>query len=378
MRKTKKNKNNLIFFTKKTSRAFFLIPLITIVVISVGLLIATGWYSIDYDIAKIFANGLNSEFGKYWSKFYDQLGNTELFIILLIYLTILLETWFLVKINQKNNNFKKNYWIVNSFYIIIIIGWITFQIIRILLMPYEDLGFGVGIDFSLLDSVKYKIMGAIFSFSYQSLLLGLGLYYVRYKLVKTKQILINQEWIKAVKGLSFLIITYLVIVILKGTTQRVYYFNVIFGDLLRARPDLQEYYLQSGLHYGYNNGNGWVDNIPWDKQYPWWKPIGSLRSDPNMPTFALPWDYAFPSGHINATFCIASGILLFLKNKNNEKINWKIKIAFIIWLIHILSMNFALMVEMLHWISDIAFTFIFSIMMIFVIHFSVNKIFKKK
>ncbi|MFU0251869.1 hypothetical protein [Spiroplasma sp. Moj] len=64
-----------------------------------------------------------------------------------------------------------------------------------------------------------------------------------------------------------------------------------------------------------------------------------------MPTFKTPWEYAFPSGHINATYCTGSIILLFLKNKQNNKINWKIKLCFIIWLIHVLAINFVVVME---------------------------------
>ncbi|AHI58397.1 hypothetical protein P344_05380 [Spiroplasma mirum ATCC 29335] len=46
------------------------------------------------------------------------------------------------------------------------------------------------------------------------------------------------------KGISFLIITYLVVVILKGSTQLTYYYNAIFGDLIRVHPNLLNHYLQ--------------------------------------------------------------------------------------------------------------------------------------
>ncbi|MGL5268357.1 MAG: phosphatase PAP2 family protein [Spiroplasma sp.] len=372
--------NKIIFFVKKKFNFwFFFVPLLVITLINSGLLIATGWYFIDYKIAEEFAKGLTNEFGKYWSLFYDQLGNTELIMIIIIYLTILLETWFLTKISQKNNKYQTNYWIVNTFYFIIAIVWITGNIIDIILLANKDTGFGKGIDFVLLDDIKYKLITRIIAFFYQSILLTLGLYYIRYHLVKQNRILKEQFWLQAVKVLSFLIITYIVIIILKRITTRTYYYNAIFGDLIKEHPHLLQHYLNSGYQYGYDNGKGFISNIPWDLQYPWWKSnLFLLQSNPAMPRFYLPWEYAFPSGHINACYGIGSIILLFLKNKNNDRVNWKIKVGFIIWLIHILSMNFALVVERLHWMSDIAFTFIFSTLMIIVVHFSVNKIFAKK
>lgn len=375
-----KTNNKVNFFVKKDSNFwFFFIPLLIIVLISIILLIATGWYFIDYKISEIFAKALKIEFAKYWSRFYDQVGNTELIAISLIYLTILLETWFLIKIIKKNNNFKKKYWIINSYYIVIIIGWIILNIINIIILANKNTGFGKGIDFVFIDDIKYRLTGAILAFLFQTILLILGLYYIRYHLVKTKQILKEQYWIKAIKAFSFLLSTYIIIIILKGTTNRLYFYNATFGDLLKSRPDLLETYQNSGFKYGYNAGSGFIENVPWELQYPWWKSNLSLKlNNFNIPKFNLPWEYAFPSGHINATYYSGFGILLFLKNKNNTKVDWKVKLLFIIWLIHVLSMNFALIVERFHWISDTAFTFIFSSLMMVVIHFSVNKIFYKK
>lgn len=371
-------KNNIFFIKKKWNIYFFAIPLFVISLISLGVLIATGWYQIDYQIAAELAKPLSNEFVKYWVRFYDQLGNTEIFIVIIIYLAILLETWFLLKIKQKKQKFVKNYWLTLGYYFLAIGAWLIGNIVNLSLIPSLDEGFGPGIDYLLFDNYKYKLTSAILVFLYQSILLGIGLYYVRYRLVKTNRLLTEQTWLKATKGLSFLIITYIIIVILKGATHRIYYYNAIFGDLINAHPEFLDAYLKSGFHFGYNLNNGYLNNIPWEWQYPWWKPPIGLFSNVNMPTFKTQWEYAFPSGHINATYSTGSIILLFLKNKQNTKINWKIKLCFIIWLIHVLTMNFALVIERFHWISDTAFTFIFSSAMILVVHFSVNKIFAKR
>ncbi|AGM25072.1 phosphatase PAP2 family protein [Spiroplasma chrysopicola] len=371
-------KKNITFFTQKNpTRYFFVIPLGLIIIASVGILIATGWFWIDFLIADELAQGLTTEFGKYWARFYEQLGNTELFVVLIIYLTILLETWFLTKIKQHTIKFKKHYWVVNSYYFTIIFIWLAINLINILVIPNQDTGFGPGIDYFLIASNKYQLTGMILAFTYQTVFLGIGLYYIRYRLVKTNRLLTEQYWVKAIKAISFLAITYVIIVILKMTTHRWYYYNAVFGDLIKDRPDLLEHYLNSNFKYGYNSGGGYIDNIPWEYQYPWWKPSLPLANNPQMPAFKMPWKYAFPSGHINATYFSGSVILLFLKNHNNQKINWKVKGLFIFWLGHILLMNFALIVLRFHWISDTAFTFVFSGAMIFIIHYLVNQIFQK-
>lgn len=375
----KNNKQINFFSRKKSSWWFFFLPLLIVLLLSIGVMIATGWYSIDYKIAAELAKGLTTEFGKYWSRFYELLGMTELFIVIIIYAAIILETWFLTKIAKKNQKFTKNYWVVDTFYIVIFIIWVGANFANIILATNANTGFGKGIDHVLLDDLKYKLTGMVVAFILQTILLSLGLYYVKYQLVKKQRLLTEQFWLKAVKGLSFAAITYVVIVVLKGTTAKLYYYNAIFGDLINEHPDLLPAYQESGFKYGYNNGSGWIANIPPELQYPWWKPnLSLIQADANMPRFTMPWAYAFPSGHINATYCTGSGILLFLKNKDNGKVNWKIKVVFGLWLAHVLSMNFALVVERFHWISDTAFTFVFSTLMILVIHFSVNQIFAKR
>lgn len=372
-------KKQINFFIKKnSSRWFFWMPIATVIILSFGVLIATCWYSVDYQIAEELAKALQTEFGKYWSRFYETLGLTELFILIIVYITILLETWFLTNIAKNKAKFKKNYWIVDSYYLIVLIIWFGGNLTHLMLIPNTDYGFGKGIDYILIDDIKYMLTGASVAFCLQSILLCLGLYYVRYQLVKKDRLLKEQFWLKAIKGLSFAAITYIVIVILKGTTAHLYYYNAIFGDLYQNLPDnIKNAYQNSGAQFGF--GPEHTGNIPWKWQYPWWKPnLGLIQANSDMPRFAMPWDYAFPSGHINATFITGSGVLLFLKNRDNHKVNWKVKVVFAIWFAHVLSMNFALIVQRFHWISDTAFTFIFSGLMIFGINITVNKIFAKQ
>ncbi len=55
------HQKQISFFIKKSGIFwFFAIPLLIIVVVSIGVLVATGWYTIDYQIAKEFAKGLTN------------------------------------------------------------------------------------------------------------------------------------------------------------------------------------------------------------------------------------------------------------------------------------------------------------------------------
>lgn len=383
MKKLWINKAETISFTKKKSNFwFFFLPIAIIIVANIGLLIATSWYSIDYKIAEEISKGLTTEFGKYWSRGYGYSGNTELIVVMMIYIAILFETVFLTKISQKKSKWKENYWIVNIYYLAAILGFLGFSISRVIWIATNVGFFGPGIDTALLDSIKYRVTGGIVAIIYQTILLGFGLYYIRYKLVKTNRLLQEHLWLKSVKVLAFFIFGYIIVLILKGTMNRIYYFNTIFGDLFdKLDPDLKKYYLDhaphSGIGLGYNDNSDFTSNIPPELRYPWWKSSLPLRYNPNMPFFKSPWEQAFPSGHMNATCGVGSLIYLFYK-KNNGKINWKVKVCFIIFIIHFLSMNFALVMERMHWMSDTAFTIILTGIIAVIVHFSVNKIFAKK
>ncbi len=376
------NKEKIIFFTKKKSNFwFFFIPIAIIIAINIGLLIATSWYSIDYKIAEEISKGLSTEFGKYWSRGYGYSGNTELIVVMMIYIAVLFETIFLTKIAQKKNKWKENYWIVNIYYIAAVIGFLAFSISRVTWIAFKTGAFGPGIDTALLDSIKYRVTGGIVAIIYQTIILGFGLYYVRYKLVKTNRLLTEHLWLKSIKVLGFFIFGYIIVLVLKGTMNRIYYFNTIFGDLFEKAPGkLKDYYNHHqhsgiGLGYGAPSFNG---NIPPELRYPWWKSSLPLRYNPNMPYYKNPWELAFPSGHMNATCGVGSLIYLFYKKDNNGKTNWKFKFCFIIWIIHFLSMNFALVMERMHWMSDTSFTIIITGIIAVMVHFSFNKIFAKK
>lgn len=382
----KEKKTTLISFMKKKSNFwFFFIPIALIIIINIGLLIATSWYSIDYKIAEEISKGLNTEFGKYWSRGYGYSGNTELIVVLMIYIALLFETLFLTKISQKKSKWKENYWIVNIYYLAAIIGFLAFSISRVSWLATKTGAFGPGIDTALIDSIKYRVTGGIVAIIYQTIILGFGLYYIRYKLVKTNRLLTEHLWFKAVKVIGFFIFGYIIVLILKGTMNRIYYFNTIFGDLFAKAPQkLQDYFLAHhhsgvGLGYGYSPWKGGSrSNIPLEFQYPWWKSSLSLKTNPNMPYYNSPWELAFPSGHMNATCGVGSLIYLFYQKNNRGKGNWKVKTFFIIWIIHFLSMNFALIMERMHWMSDTAFTIILTGAIAIIVNYAFNKIFAKK
>ena len=379
------------FFTKKkTNFWFFFIPILIIVLANIGLLIATSWYSIDFKIAEVISKGLSTEFGKYWSRGYGYSGNTELIAVMMIYIALLFESIFLKKIAQKKLWWKENYWIVNIYYLAAIIGFLAFSISRVTWIALRNGTFGPGIDTALLDSIKYRVTGGIVAIIYQTIILGFGFYYVRYKLAKTNRLLTEHLWFKSAKVLTFFVFGYIIVLILKGTMNRVYYFNTIFGDLFEAfgkkHPELVQKYLEtphSGIGLGYGAPppgelGGFNNNIPPELQYPWWKSSLPLRYDPNMPHYKNPWQLAFPSGHMNATCGVGSLLYIFYKKNNKGKANWWIKTFFIIWIIHFLSMNFALVMERMHWMSDTAFTIILTSIIAIIVNFVMNKLFAKK
>ncbi|PZW01553.1 phosphatase PAP2 family protein [Metamycoplasma auris] len=165
-------------------------------------------------------------------------------------------------------------------------------------------------------------------------------------------------------------------------TSRPYYYNVIYGDLLESvkqeHPEWVSYYLnQNVFRHGFNYGDGvfrW--NIPSYIKLPWYVINGkAFHPDPRMNFFNKWFRWAFPSGHVIATLNI--GLIFFFFLSNNKKLNWKKVIWIIIYQIYFWSMTFALIVNRGHWVSDIAFSYVWGIPVVVFVHYIGIKIKQK-
>ncbi|WP_434337680.1 phosphatase PAP2 family protein [Mycoplasma mycoides] len=334
----------------------------------------TSFYSIDLKLAIFFEKGFKYEIVRYWSVFYDILGTTELVVFMLFNIMVLIESWFLFKIKKQNNNFwKKNKWLLKLVYILVYFGFVIIKCITTYFKFNADNGFGNSGDAIYLLSNKYRNVGLIISLIIHCIGLFIGFYVINYKFKNDPSYLVDKYWIQASKILFIVFVSYTIIVLLKGMTSRPYYYNIIYGDLLEQlrldnHNDWVDYYLnQSTFKYGFNIGdNKYANNIP--GEWPWYKINESLfKPDKNSVQYKHWFDWTFPSGHVAATLIIGCTFFYFLTN--NQKLTLIKIILLSLYFLHLISMSFAIVVNRGHWISDITFTYLWLLPLIFITHF---------
>ncbi|QVK05200.1 phosphatase PAP2 family protein [Mycoplasma mycoides] len=372
-------------FKLKQQRTFsfkpIFISLIIIYVLAVISLIFSTPYKYDFKLSQFFEKGLKFEIVKYWSMWYEIVGDTEIIIVYLSVAMILVESFFKWKtINNQINFWSKNKWILKAIYIIIIISWLIQVIIKNIKTFNQDNGFGSSGDAVLLDSNIYRNSGNILVSVIHTILLISVFYWIHFKLARSKDFLISQYWIDALKVLIVVLVSTSTVV-LKGMTSRPFYYNVIYNDLLEqvklnGNNHWVEHYLNQNIFkHGFLDikTNKYIANSTTD--WPWYVSNGFFNPSKYTNQFNYWHEWAFPSGHVAASLVL--GYVLYLFITKNNKITYKTLIVLGIYLLHLFSMSFALVVNRGHWVSDIAFSYVFYIPLIVVINmYSKNWILK--
>ncbi|WP_157755782.1 phosphatase PAP2 family protein [Mesoplasma lactucae] len=366
------------------------LPLIIICGLSLGAFIATSWWSVDLKSAEVFSKAMKYEVFKYWSQYYSVLGNTELVVVMFLLIMILVETFFKYK-SEKHPNSKwrrqKEGWLWTIYGIFIAI-WLFYNIWECVGFNTLDKGFGPGFDNEIMDSTKYKQYGKIVAIVIQTAILGFGIWWVHCKMTRKQDFWFQEYWVDAIKALFFFALTYLIIAVLKWMFGRVYYYNVDFGNLYQELGQRTGEYRPGHLYsdaynwYANQDARKWGFYDPtsnhWDAngtgEYPWWKLNGFFVRPEDSPQFALPVNYAFPSGHVNATYCVLAVFFLLLGRKRHRTFGKLMKTFTIICLLHLLSMNFAVVVMRWHWFSDTSFTNILAIFSYFFVAWCVDRL----
>lgn len=396
---------------KNRDRKIIWVILILLFLACLGTFIATSWYSIDLAASQKLDNSLQNEWGKFWSQYYSASGNTELISIMIILFMVLFESLFIYfKKSKPASLIGKNYNVIYIFYGVVFIGWIIANWILFRDIRTTDSGFGVGIDNEVLDSYKYKYIGKWIGTIIQTSFIGVGFYVVHFKLKFRQDFLIQAHWIRASKALVFFGISYLAVMIFKIAMERQYFYNVEFAnflvDKLKTNPDMVVHYLsQDSSIYGLKVGessaevykyfenefgsevadlikkymgdtpikNFYVGNIP--GEWSWWKSNAKWMPDKIIDNSLVPHNKAFPSGHVDAAFCAASIMFLFMdieiKNRKIVIFKWTM---LTLGFINIINMIFAVVVMRWHWMSDVTFTTMWCIISIPLSHLLVNKV----
>ncbi|WP_434341761.1 phosphatase PAP2 family protein [Mycoplasma putrefaciens] len=363
--KPKTGKNTTFWVMFISISILFLLALI-------GFIISTP-YKTDFKISQFFEKALEYEIFKYWAVFYEMLGNTLLAPFICFALMVIVESWFLYKSqNNQMNFFSKNRWIVKALYLFLLVLFLIVVSVVSYLQLKQGNGFGPEGDAVFLMSSWYRKIAIISMIILDLIIMVVGFCLIHFKFARSKDFLVNQYWIQAIKILLFAALSYIVVVFLKGLTSRPYYYNVIYGDLLeklknQGHADWVEHYLnQSSFRHGFDIGDGKFDhNISDD--WPWYVINGSaFKPAKNLALYKNWVEWAFPSGHLIATLTIGTTFFFFLSN--NKKLTYKKIIWLLIFLLHLLSMTFALIVDRGHWFSDVSFSYLFGLPLIWIVN----------
>ncbi|EOA07315.1 Hypothetical protein, predicted transmembrane protein, putative PAP2 family protein [Mycoplasma yeatsii 13926] len=300
------------------------------------------------------------------------LGNVLLTPFICFACMVVVESWFLYKSKNNQLNFwSKNKWIIKVIYLLILIWSLLALSIGSYLQLKKGNGFGSDGDAVFLMSMHYRKVALIFSIIVTHLIMIVGFCLLHFKFARSQNFLSNQYWIESIKVILFAIVTYIIIVLLKGMTSRVYYYNVVYADLLEkmkqeGHQDWVNVYLnQTEFKHGLVDGNNNVINIEGD--WAWYVINGTMFHPRQDLNFYHKWvEWAFPSGHIIGTLTMSTTFFFFLSNK--KKLSYINIIFLVIFLLHLLSMSCALVVDRGHWFSDVCFSYLFGLPLIWVVH----------
>ncbi|ENY68874.1 Hypothetical protein, predicted transmembrane protein, putative type 2 phosphatidic acid phosphatase [Metamycoplasma auris 15026] len=357
---------NLVFFS-----------LLILFFVSLVAFIISSPYQSDLKLARFFEKGfLKYELVRYWSVFIEISGDTLLGVFLFFVTMVILESFFIYKTQNKKKNFwSKIKWLLGLVYIIYPIIYIFMISLNAHNAIKNGNGFGNnGGDAVYATKYIYRKVALISNIFVDLFFFILGGWYLHLKFAKREDFLTNKYWTEAIKFILFNVISYIIIFLVKGLTSRPFYYNVIYGDLLanvkQEHPDWVNYYLNhNSIKHGYDLGDGkFSGNIPLSIELPWYSINGKpFKPDPHMHFFNVWFGWAFPSGHVVATLNI--GLIFFFFLSNSKKLNAKKIIWIVIYLLYFLSMTFGLIVNRGHWVSDIAFSYLWAIPLVAVVHY---------
>ncbi|AHI53768.1 hypothetical protein SSABA_v1c03590 [Spiroplasma sabaudiense Ar-1343] len=351
--------------------------------------IATSFGNIDRWFADVMGEWVKIEFIKFWVIFYNEMGFTCLFLIALVSIFIIVESWYV-----KNRSNKKSKVVILICYSVTTMIFFVYNFIRLIGLLTEDTGWGLGIDPQYLTTNTYKIISRISIFFIETTILIGSIFFLRFKVSKTNILIEKRAWVVAISALIFIIVSFfLLTLILKQSFGRPFYLNVEFeryigkvkldengwaidielsveAQKLEADfPDLKERILNS-----YNNSGYWTQA---DRYYKWYEVNGDwyqnlqfwyggkilswfMKFDPEY-TKPLCWNNQdFPSGHTISGFTgVYYALFASVLIKDDKKRIKTTNILFTVWFISEIIMINSLVVARTHYVSDVWFSFVF-------------------
>ncbi|QVK05199.1 phosphatase PAP2 family protein [Mycoplasma mycoides] len=393
-------KNKQVIFNLKNSKyhsSYFIYICVGILFI-LGLiaLIFSTPYKNDFKLSQFFEKITNYELGKWWARGTELIGDTQVLIYYLALFMIAIECFFAYKKQNKNVFFIKHYYLVKIIYILILFTIISIAIFRIYKVYNFDNGFGKYGDLVFQDTIIYRQVLTTLILVYQVIILSLFFYTIHFKLAKRSDILTNKYFSKSIKILIIGPFLLTVVTLIKGMASRPYYWNVIFADLLnkmsKTHPEFVTYYLkQENFQLGFLASsldfkqydflklvdinqikNMYFSNANSTDNWAWYVFNGFFNPSKYTCQFTYYQEWAFPSGHACQTMVVGyAWYSIFITDK---KLTTKKLMFCFVYLLFLVSMSFALVATRGHWVSDVAFSYVFAIPLIVIVEIIYKKL----
>lgn len=343
----------------------------------VVLLIVTVWWKNDLAMTEALGKGMDYNFIRGWT------GGSVIdgYIVIISYSVplafVVVESIYAHFKKRRKFSFKP--WNPISLKVIYVIG-LTLYVLGIAyelyLQAFDDEGFGYGFTYKWMIGWSYLIPIYIVSFIINCVTCFALTWYVHAVVAKRKDFLSSGYWKRAFIAGVFVAFLYIPNHFIKDGMGRPYLYNIYWADHLdkikAIDPSRYENYIHQGaVNYGwqvsgwntpnaqgiYNNG---LNYEPGYREFPWWK-MAKNEFDKNIPGWEhFPKGDGFPSGHMcEFSIVIAMTYALFGNPRNKKEEN--LQLIMFMWNIFILlNAFFALGVSITHWISDMAFVFIWA------------------
>lgn len=361
-------------FKTKRQLNFIQIGLIFTLVTSTIIFVFSSFY--DLQIAEFFARGFDNIAAKIWIVAMDEMGNHVFEPVIFIIFAIWWETFVMYQMRHaKNQFFNKHVWARYIYYIVcfVLVAIIIYFQTVARFANYDD-GFGKYNDPKLEESISFRHWAYAGVRVFQiSAMIGATIWF-RTKFIKRTDVFTQEYYLDAVKSLFYMFSLALMVLIIKWSFGRTYYYNTIFESILTKLEAKGWVYNPEVVKWG--TGADGSLNAPY---FDWWDPNDFLN---NLKYWFGPgefqsdnawWNRAFPSGHTCATFSAFGIWFCFLGENKGRQVTKKKIVAFIGCFILINSLKYSLLVYRFHWISDLEFSTVYSIIMIPVINYFVNK-----
>ncbi|AUF83358.1 phosphatase PAP2 family protein [Mesoplasma syrphidae] len=363
---------------------WILVPAILLLVFaSIGFVVSTFY---DLEAAEWLGKGMRYQTIKFVVVFYSYIGMTIWSIPLCIAAFIWLETFYSFKKTKKDSWFKANSKSIWYVYLLWFVLWAVANIHLLYKARFIDQGWGIGINVDYVTTWVYGFISRVIAFISEATIYMGVIYLLRFKLAKSNFLYNRGYWIDGVKVVSFIVISYIILLFIKHSFGRPYYMNLksvyettILQEAinegiidLNSPESLAKFYESQSKNLWGNaevylpwyeiNGN-WFYNLKF-----WIPGLANIADAPGG------WrDIDFPSGHTLAMFCFLSNIFYFV-GRNKPKVSKLTKTATYLWIPHLLIMMTTLCVARSHWLTDVFFSCMVSIPGMYLIAFKAEKV----